>query len=138
MKKGLILGILLILLLLFGVVVAVILVQRRVFFLPRALEVGKVSPENSYVFASPLNARADGKEKIRVTVFILDAEGRGVSGKPVFLGQDVRLEITSIQGVTDDLGRAIFDLTATKPADYLIEARVENQVLPQKVKVGFR
>ena len=129
---------LLLLFLLFSLVLGLILVQRRVFFLPRAVELGQISLENSYVFASPLAAKADGKEKIRVTVFILDTEGRGVKGKPVFLGQDERLRITLVRTVTDDLGRAIFDISATTPAEYFIEAKVENRILPQRVRVSFR
>lgn len=136
MKKFLAVAFLLFLL--FGLIVGSILVQRRALFLPRAVEVGKISPENSYVFASPLTAKADGKEKIRVTVFVLDTEGRGVEGKPVFLGQDERLEITSVQAVTDSLGRAIFDVSTTTAAEYFIEARVENRALPQRVKISFR
>jgi len=130
--------ILLILLLLSSLVIGVVLVQRKVFFLPRAVEVGEISPENSYVFASPLISQADGKEKIRVTVFILDTEGRGVSGKPVSLGRDERLEIVGIREVTDDLGRAIFDISAVSAADYFVEAMVENRILPQRVKISFR
>ena len=106
--------------------------------MPRAVEVGEISLENSYVFASPLSAEIGGREKIRVTVFVLDTEGRGVYGKPVFLGQDERLEITSVQAVTDNLGRAIFDISATTVADYFIEARVENRILLQRAKVNFR
>lgn len=124
--------------LLLALIVGLILVQRKVFFFPRAVEVGKISLENSYVFASPLTAKAGGGERIRVTVFILDTEGRGVYGKPVFLGQDERLEIVPVQAVTDNLGRAIFDISATAPADYFIEAGVESKVLPQRVKVSFR
>ena len=130
--------ILLILLLLSSLVIGVVLVQRRVFFLPRATEIGEISPENSYVFASPLIAQAGGKEKIRVTVFILDTEGRGVSSRLVSLGRDERLEIVGIREVTDDLGRAIFDISAVSAADYFIEAMVENRILPQRVKVSFR
>ena len=116
MKK--ILGVIFLLILLLSIVIGLFLLQRRVLFLPKAAEIGEISYENSYVFASPLTARANGKEKIRVTIFILDTEGRGVEGKPVFLGQDERLEIKPIQPVSDSLGRAIFDVTATAPADY--------------------
>ncbi|MGB9706987.1 MAG: Ig-like domain-containing protein [Microgenomates group bacterium] len=96
-----------------------------------------VSVENSYLFASPLAARADGQEKIRLTVFLLDSSGRGVAGEAVFLGQDERLNIYPTQPLTDDLGRAFFDISATTPGEYLMEARVGNKVLPQRVKISF-
>ena len=73
-----------------------------------------------------------------MTAFILDSQGKGVIGEVVFLGQDERLEITPVQTITDNLGRAIFDISSKTPVDYLIEARVGNKVLPQRVKVSFR
>lgn len=140
-KKAIILTLIILLLLLFSVGIGVVLVSQRTTFFGRALgplSRGEISLENSYVFASPLVAQANGKEKIRVTVFVLDTEGKGVEGKPVFLGLNERLEINPVQAVTDNLGRAIFDIATTSPAEYLIEARVENRVLSQRVKVSFR
>ncbi|PIS14653.1 hypothetical protein COT64_01520 [Candidatus Shapirobacteria bacterium CG09_land_8_20_14_0_10_39_12] len=104
----------------------------------RASSAETIEIDNCYLFASPLQARADGKEKIRVTVFILDSQGRGVSGEAVFLGQDERLEIIGIQPVTDDLGRAIFDISSSTVANFLIEARAGNKTLPQRVRLNFR
>jgi len=97
-----------------------------------------VEINNSYLFASPLQAKVAVKEKIRVTVFILDEQGRGVIDEPVFLGQDDRLEISSVQAVTDDFGRAIFDVSTNTSGEYYIEAKVKNKVLPQRVRVSFR
>ena len=132
-KKGIVLAIIIFLILLFSLGATITFVEQRTSFFGRAF-----TPENSYLFASPLSTQAGGKEKIRVTVFLLDSQGKGVYGQPVFLGQDERLEITPVQAVTDELGRAIFDVLAKVPAEYLIEARVENQVLPQRVKLNFR
>ena len=140
MRKILLAVVLLFLLASLGVMVVFISERTTLFgkaFGP-SLKTGIIEVENSYMFASPLVAKADGKEKIRVTVFILDGQGRGVSGKLVSLGEDQRLAIDFVQQVTDSLGRAIFDISATAVADYLLEARVENQVLPQAVRVSFR
>lgn len=133
---------LLIFFLLLSLVLVVIFISQRTSFFGRAYgpgirPSGQVLIENSYLFASPLVALANGQEKIRVTVFILDEQGRGVAGEKVFLGQDERLKITSVQEVTDNLGRAIFDVSANTPGDYLIEARVGKEVLPQRIKLGF-
>ena len=139
-KKTLLLALIVLLLLLFSLGAGVFLVSQRTTFFGRAYfpQVGgEVSLDNSYVFASPLAAKADGKERIRVTIFILDNQGRGIQGKSVWLGQNEQLEIEAVQAVTDSLGRAIFDLVASKAADYLIEAKVDNQVLPQRAKVSF-
>lgn len=117
-------------------------VSQRTSFFGRAFgpsdSEGSLVLENCYLFASPLQARADGQEKIRVTIFALSNQGKGISGEAVFLGEDNRLELTAVQSVTDELGRALFDLSSTVVGEYLIEARVGNQVLPQKVRVSFR
>jgi len=141
-RRGIILAIVILLILLFSLGATVVFIRQRTTFFGRAFipstSSGGVALENSYLFASPLSAQANSKEKIRITIFLLDSQGRGVYGKPVFLGQDERLETTAIQAVTDELGRAIFDVTAKVPAEYFIEARVDNQVLPQRVRVSFR
>ena len=140
-KRGIFLAIIILLILLFSLGVTIILVRQRTTFLGRAFNPStssEVALENSYLFASPLTAQVVAKEKIRVTIFLLDSQGRGVYGKPVFLGQDERLQQTAIQAVTDELGRAIFDIVANVPGEYLIEARVDNQVIPQRVRVNFR
>lgn len=94
--------------------------------------------ENCYLFASPLQAKADDKEKIRVTAFILDSQGKGVAGEAVFLNQNEKLTINPVMPVTDDLGRAIFDLSTSSIGEYIIEAKVSNKTLPQKINVNFR
>lgn len=141
-KRGLVIALFILLFLLFSLGVMIVFVRERTTFFGRAFgpstRLEEVAVENSYLFASPLSARADGKEKIRVTIFVLESQGRGVYGKPVFLGEDERLEITPIQAVTDNLGRAIFDISATAPAEYFIEARVGNQLLPQRLRLNFR
>ncbi|MCJ7804511.1 hypothetical protein MUP35_02140 [Patescibacteria group bacterium] len=141
-KKGIVLAIVVLLILLFSLGVGVFFISQRTVFWVRAFApgagVGEVVLDNSYLFASPLSAQANGKEKIRVTVFLLDAQGKGVPGKVVFLGQNEKLKIDSVQAVSDNLGRAFFDVSSIAAADYLIEAKVDNQILPQRVKLNFR
>lgn len=99
---------------------------------------GEVSTDNSYLFASPLQAKAADSEKIRVTAFILNSKGLGVSGKIVIITSDKGINVTQVQAVTDSYGKAIFDVTATNPGEYLIEAKIGTSVLPQKIKVSFK
>jgi len=101
-------------------------------------EAAYVRLENCYLFASPLQARADDSQKIRVTAFILDSEGKGVAGEAVFLNQNEKLSFHPIMPVTDDLGRAIFDVSTSVIGEYTIEAKVGNKSLPQKITVSFR
>ena len=140
MKKILV-GLIILVFLLISLGVTIIFVRQRTAFFGRATAPsvgGEIALDNCYLFASPLQAQANGSEKIRVTAFILDSQGKGVTGEAVFLGQDERLEITPVQTITDNLGRAIFDISSKTPVDYLIEARVGNKVLLQRVKVSFR
>lgn len=141
-KWGWMVVLLILLFLLFSLGLMVIFIQERTTFFGRAFgpapRKGSVEIENSYMFASPLRAQADGTEKIRMTIVILDSEGLGVAEKLVVLGQDARLTINPVQPVTDSLGKAIFDLSSTTAGEYFLEASIDNQVLPQRVRVSFR
>lgn len=121
----------------------VFFISRRTSFFGRAGgaptgEAGLVSIDNSYLFASPLAAAAGNREKIRLTIFVLNSTGLGVRGEAVFLGENEKLTVTAVQPVTDDLGRAIFDVSASLAGEYLMEARVGGKVLPQRVRISFR
>jgi len=125
---------------LFSLAGLVFFISQRTTFFGRAYTPATgttFSSQNSYLFASPLRAAADGQEKIRITVFLLDSSGRGVVGQTVFLGQNERLTISAVQSTTDELGRAIFDISSSFAGEYLIEARVGSEVLPQRVKISF-
>jgi hypothetical protein len=106
------------------------------------------SVDNSYVFATPLRAKANNQEKIRVTVFVLNNQGLGVMGKQVVVGDvgtnvrtgrdlSLQLNIETIQGLTDQLGKAVFDISSSKAGEYYLEVKVESIVLPQKVRLSF-
>jgi len=97
----------------------------------------EVSPDNSYVFASPLRAKTGG-EKIRVTVFVLDSKGLGVSGKKVIIGSGDLLQITPIQPVTDGAGRASFDVSSQgKSGTFIIQAVADGTKLIQTASISF-
>jgi hypothetical protein len=96
-----------------------------------------ISAENSYVFSNPLKALSDGKEKIRVTVFVLNSQGLGVFGKKVTLTANPQVVVDPIQPTTDSTGKAIFDYTSTIPGEYYLEVTADNVTLPQKVRLSF-
>lgn len=104
----------------------------------RASVSGEPSLENSYLFASPLYASAGGEEKIRVTIFILDSQGLGVSGQSVALGENAKLLIRSVQDMTDAYGKAVFEASSSVPGEYIVEAKVGNRTLPQSLHISFR
>jgi len=108
------------------------------FFKSRAsVSQASFSVDNSYLFVSPLRAKANGQEKIRITVFVLNNQGLGVLGKEVFLSRDSSLSVDIIQGQTDNFGKAVFDVTSTKPGEYYLEVSVAGQKLPQKAHLSF-
>ena len=108
------------------------------FFKSRAsFSQASFSVDNSYLFVSPLRAKANGQEKIRITVFVLNNQGLGVLGKELFLSPNPDLSVDIIQGKTDNFGKAFFDVASTKPGEYYLEVSVDGQKLPQKAHLSF-
>ena len=100
--------------------------------------------ENSYLFASPLQAKAGDKitptdrhEQIRLTVFLLDGRGLGVANQTVSLQLPANISIINQQEITDSTGKAIFDITSSLAQSFYITASVNKTKLPQKVRVVF-
>ena len=96
-----------------------------------------ISVDNSYVFLTPLRAKANNGEKIRLTVFVLNNQGLGVMGKSVLPSKDLNLSLEAIQPVTDSFGKAIFDISAAKIGEYYLEIKIDNTILPQKAHLSF-
>lgn len=96
------------------------------------------SRENSYLFASPISAIADGKSIIRITVFVLNNQGLGVGGLRLKLDVGSAVNVAETQPLTDSFGRAIFDLTSQISGNYTIAAESQGESLPQSVSISFR
>jgi len=108
------------------------------FFIGRAnISQATFSVDNSYLFVSPLRAQANNQEEIRVTVFILNNQGLGVLGRKVVLENDPALTFKSSTVLTDDLGKAIFDISATKSGEYYLQVKVDDKSLSQKAHLSF-
>lgn len=96
-----------------------------------------VSLSNSYIFASPVRAKAGG-DLIRVTVFVLDSQGAGLFDKKVNLNTtDQTLEIKEIQSLTDETGKAVFDLGSQSKGVFSIETFVDGIPLSQNLRITF-
>lgn len=100
--------------------------------------------ENSYLFASPLQAKAgesslptDHREQIRLTVFLLDGRGLGVGNQIISIQIPANVTITNQQEITDNTGKAVFDITSSTAQTFYVTASVGNAKLPQKVRVAF-
>lgn len=131
--------ILFIILLILGLILSVYLISQTTIFKSRADSTNSHLPvkENSYLFASPIQAKADGQEKIRVTVFLLDSNGLGVSQQKVTLQVPSPIQIETLQSTTDDLGKATFNLSSKTPGKYPISATTTNINLSQKINLLF-
>jgi len=139
--SGIFVGIVILLLLVSGIGATVYMLRGNITFFSRASSLGATSPisfDNSYVFASPITAPSDGRQKIRITVFVLSPQGLGVSGKNVSLKLDKFLMLDTINGVTDDTGKSLFDISSTVAGDYKVEAWVDNSPISQTLKISFR
>ncbi|MCS7093153.1 MAG: hypothetical protein NZL96_01835 [Patescibacteria group bacterium] len=102
-----------------------------------SLRISSFSQDNSYLFTTPIQAKADGKEKIRLTVFILDERGLGVMGKKVRIMPHQAMFIEEIQGLTDNFGKSYFDISATQPGEYFLRIFVDEVELKQKARLSF-
>ena len=122
-----------------ALVVSLYLVLQTTVFVKKA-STGNQSAvvlENSYLFASPLQSKADGKEKLRLTIFILDGRGLGVQNQTVNLSVSSKTTVTEIQPITDESGKAVFDLTSTTAGQFNVSALTTSGTIPQQVKVVF-
>ncbi len=135
MKK--ILALLFLFLLFLSLIFAVYLVRSRVVFMPRASEPGQLSLENSYLFASPLVAKANSLEKITVSIFILSDQGLGIAGKKVSLFSSPQLQATTVKGETDSRGLTLFEVTSSVPGQFNLWATVPEGQVQQAVTVNF-
>ena len=138
-SKTSVIAIIILILILLGLGISIYSIRQRTAMTGKAYEQvkGYVEITNSYMFASPLKAKADGLERIRMTIFVLDSQGRGVVRKNVILGNQEYFNIEPIQEKTDETGKAIFDITSTRQGLFIIEASVDNKALPQKVNIIF-
>jgi hypothetical protein len=121
-----------------SLIASLYLVARTTIFQKRASNTNtSYVLENSYIFASPLQAKADNKEQIRITVFLLDGRGLGVANQSVSLSLPQNISITNQQEVTDNTGKAVFDIISSSPQTFHITASVNDAKLPQKVRIIF-
>lgn len=128
-----------IILLLLGIILTVYLISQTTIFSGKATNNNSHLPnkENSYLFASPLQAKADGLEKIRITVFLLDSDGIGVNQQKVILNTSPNIQIESLQSITDDTGKAIFNLSSNTTGKYSLSASTSTLNLTQKINLLF-
>lgn len=133
-----------IVLVLIGVVLAAALIlflstkviPQALVSLSRASGSGSVSVANSYVLGQKILAKADGKDRCSVVIFLLDRNGRGVAGETVELtGMD---GITKLNDISDDKGKLSFEMVSNIEGQFRLIANYTGIELPQTVTVTFR
>jgi len=120
------------------ILIVALLIYRPLIFLNRASSPSSTPiTANSYLFASPVTAKADSQQSIRITVFILDGQGLGVANQTVSLSLPASLSQKPLQPQTDQYGKATFDLTSSVVGKFLISASVNGNNLPQSLNIVF-
>ena len=120
-----------------ALILTLFLMRSRIVFFGRATTPGQLSLENSYVFASPLVAKADGNEKITISIFILSDQGLGIVSKQVNLYSAPQLNATTVRGETDSRGLALFEVSSSKSGQFKLWATVAEGQVQQTVNVTF-
>lgn len=115
------------------------LVLKTTIFVNKAASDNQTSIalENSYLFVSPLQVKADNKEKMRVTVFLLDGRGLGVPNQIVDISTSDKINLIAVQKTTDESGKAVFDLSSSTTGQFNLSAKTNGKTIPQQVKVVF-
>jgi len=115
---------------------AAFVVPKAMVTMTKAAPASVISLGDSRVLAERILARADGKDKCSVNVFVMDKNGRGVPGKQVSLeGMD---SILPVSATTNNEGKASFSMTSLKEGTFKLTAMVVCSPLPKGVKVTFR
>ena len=95
-----------------------------------------VSLADSHVIGEKILARADGEDKCVVNVFLMDARGRAVPNKTVgLMGMS---GIVAVSEVSDNAGKASFEMSSVEEGQYRVRAEVEGVELSGGVTVTFR
>jgi hypothetical protein len=111
--------------------------ETQYFGSKASIKVVDFSADNSYVFMNPRTAQANGTDKIRVTVMVLNGNGLGVIGKKPVIEVDSRVVVSNVQDTTNNLGEAIFEFSTTTPGDYYIKVKIDDTDIPQKAPLSF-
>jgi len=112
-------------------------IPKALVTLTRASSSGEVVVSGSYLLGEKILAKADGKDTNRINVFLLDKNGKPVTGKTVEL-TGMTGGIKQINALSDATGKVSFVLTSTTEGQFKINANYSGADLPQTIVVTFR
>lgn len=116
---------------------AVSVIPKALVTLTRASSSGQVVVSGSYLLGEKILAKADGKDINKVNVFLLDKNGKPVSGRQVEL-TGMTTGVKQLNGVSDVQGKIAFELTSTVEGQFKMNALYGGAELPQTIVVTFR
>ncbi|MFA7676224.1 MAG: Ig-like domain-containing protein [Candidatus Shapirobacteria bacterium] len=108
-------------------------IPKALTILTKASGSAKVSIKNSFIIGEKILAKADGKDKCEVNVFVLDASGKGILGKQVQL-----TGLTNLTAKTNEQGKANFEMVSSVAGSYELRASVNGVALTKSLKVVFK
>ena len=111
----------------FGLFVGLVVFNQPIRTFTRAAEELVPSSESSLIFAWPLTAKADGKEKVDINIFVRNAKNLPLINKKVRLVTNLGA-VTTVNDTTDKSGKAAFTLVSSDPGVAEIKATIDNQV----------
>ncbi len=117
-------------------VLATQVVPKTLVTFTKAAPSSKISLTESLVLGEKILARADGSDSCKVNIYVLDDTGKGVAGKKVTL-EGVE-GISPKEVVSNNDGKAVFNVVSGTEGQYLLVAKVEGIELAKAIKVTFR
>ncbi len=130
------LGLTVVFLLLFTAFSASVLLNKQFQRFTRAKEFYTPSSKKSLLLAFPLEVKADGQQKSKITVFVRNSKGVPLENKIVEIKTNLGT-ITPASATTDKNGKAIFEISSTTTGLANIKAVVDNIEISQKVTIKF-
>jgi hypothetical protein len=118
---------------------ASVAIPRMLVSMTRAAPAKKISLEQSLVLGEKILCKANGEDKCKVNVFVLDGEGKGVDKKRVELISQVKtIMMEPAQGLTNGDGRVSFEVSSVVEGQAELTAVIEGIGLGKGVRVTFR
>lgn len=125
------------LVLLFSFFITYVVFNKQIKTFTRASEEFNPSAEKSLIFAWPLTAKADGKEKVMINVFVRNEKNQPLSNKVVSLSTTLGQIDVNTQ-TTDKSGKTTFNLLSNETGIAKIEAVIDNKTqLKQSITIKF-
>ena len=132
--------ILFLLFILFSGVSFFVIFESKTLFSRASEKTSQISEENSYIFISPVESDCQAREikqMTRINVFVLDQVGKPVIGARVQVNSTSTVLVKGL-GLTDNFGRAIFDVTCVSPADSYLPVVVDGKTISSKAHIVFK